>query len=397
MLVLLMIIIYIFLNIYVLNRYWTWLKIVYPKIKNIKIFWGIGFMHMLIASSIVIAYFAHNSLTKRIVTQFSTGWMCGFIYFLLFIAVVDGIRLVLKYVFKSSEAFRTHKTILTLGLILVLGGSIGLCGYGVNHAREMKDTYYSIQVNKHCKNINNMNIVLVADMHLGYSFGATDMEKMTQHINKMNADLVCFAGDIFDNNFDDLDNSVRIKKAFQNIKSTYGVYACFGNHDVDERLLSGFSVTPMKRAVRDNRMETFLKESNINILDDKAILIADSFYLIGRKDYEKPGDGTLNRATMKQLLINLDMSKPILVMDHEPRFLDEKSELGVDIDLGGHTHNGQFFPLNLITPLIWQNPTGCVKVKNMYSVVTSGIGVYGPDMRVMTDSEVVQIKVKFKD
>lgn len=183
--------------------------------------------------------------------------------------------------------------------------------------------------------------------------------------------------------------------AFQNIKSTYGVYACFGNHDVAETLISGFSVAPQKQAVRDKRMEAFLKESNIKILDDQAVLIADSFYLIGRKDYEKPGDGTYKRASMKQLIAGLDMSKPILVMEHEPRFLDEKSELGVDIDLGGHTHNGQFFPLNLIAPLIWKNPTGCIKVKNMYSVVTSGIGVYGPAMRVMTDSEVVKIKVAF--
>lgn len=206
MLVLMMIIVYILLNVYVLNRYWTWLKIVYPKIKNIKVFWGIGFLHMLIASTIVIAYFAHNSLMKRIVTQFSTGWMCGFTYFLFFIVIVDGIRLILKYIFRSSEAFRMHKVMLTLVLILVLGGSIGLCGYGVNHARKIKDTYYNFQVNKYSKNINNLNIVLVADMHLGYLFGAPDMEKMTQHINEMNADIVCFAGDIFDNNFDSLDD-----------------------------------------------------------------------------------------------------------------------------------------------------------------------------------------------
>ncbi|MDD5794411.1 MAG: metallophosphoesterase, partial [Clostridiales bacterium] len=63
--------------------------------------------------------------------------------------------------------------------------------------------------------------------------------------------------------------------------------------------------------------------------------------------------------------------------------------------LSGHTHAGQFFPLTLVQPLAWENYNGMLKKNNMYSFVTSGVGIYGPYMRLFTDSEVMIINVEF--
>ena len=79
--------------------------------------------------------------------------------------------------------------------------------------------------------------------------------------------------------------------------------------------------------------------------------IDDSFYLYGRPDAKKPGRGIDIRKTPKEIMEKLDSRKPVIVLDHEPSELKELSEAGVDIDLCGHTHDGQMFPGNLVTKL----------------------------------------------
>ena len=76
---------------------------------------------------------------------------------------------------------------------------------------------------------------------------------------------------------------------------------------------------------------------------------------------------------------------------------DVLAQAGADLDLSGHTHDGQLFPGNLLMYLLWDNACGCVQVDGMTSVVTSGLGVWGPDMRVGTDSEVVCVTVHFSE
>ena len=91
----------------------------------------------------------------------------------------------------------------------------------------------------------------------------------------------------------------------------------------------------------------------------------------------------------------MDQSKPIIVLDHEPRQLRELSDAGVDIDLCGHTHDGQTFPGNLIIKLFWENPCGYLEKDGMHNIVTSGVGVFGPNMRVGTRAEICRIIVHF--
>lgn len=220
------------------------------------------------------------------------------------------------------------------------------------------------------------------------------MEQMVEKINSQNPDLVCIAGDIFDNDYDALYEPEKLIEIFKSIDSKYGVYACYGNHDISEKILGGFTFRTGKTRTQDDRMEEFLSKAGINLLTDKSVLVDDAFYIVGRRDYEKPGiEG--ERKSIAELTENLDKSKPIIVIDNEPKELQEKADSGVDIDLGGHTHNGQMFPGNLTIKLLWENPAGCIKKDDMYSIVTSGVGVWGPNMRVGTDSEIVSIDVQF--
>ena len=92
---------------------------------------------------------------------------------------------------------------------------------------------------------------------------------------------------------------------------------------------------------------------------------------------------------------NFVMLLPIFVLSHEPDELQKTADAGADIDFSGHTHDGQLFPGNLTIGLFWENPCGMIKKDNMYSIVTSGVGVYGTFMRVGTDAEICSVDIDF--
>ena len=84
------------------------------------------------------------------------------------------------------------------------------------------------------------------------------------------------------------------------------------------------------------------------------------------------------------------------MLEHEPRQLQELADAGVDAQLCGHTHDGQMFPGNLTIKLLWENAYGYKKKDGMHGIVTSGVGVFGPNMRVGTKSEIYDIHMTFR-
>ena len=189
---------------------------------------------------------------------------------------------------------------------------------------------------------------------------------------------------------------LKIKEILKGIKSKYGVYACWGNHDLSEPILAGFTFRNAKEDYDDPRMWDFLKSANIRLLNDETLLIDDRFYLTGRKDPSRCRKMSDTRKEPDQLTASLDKTLPIIFIDHQPSQLNEVAAAGADLDLCGHTHDGQLFPLNIITGLVWENSCGYLNVDGMHNIVTSGVGVFGPDMRVGTKAEICPITVHFK-
>jgi len=392
---LIIIIIYGFLNFYLCRKVILWFSKFKLKKSSIIIKTLITIIYLSCFLSVILGYFLPNSNMQKLILKFS-NYFTGTMFYMLIAAIISDLVILIsvRILHKDKNIFHTKKYIFTSAAItLTLVGGLSL--YGFIHATNIKTTKYDIVIkNKDIKE-KKLKIILIADTHFGYSVGYKMAEKMVNKINKENADLVLIAGDVFDNSYDSLDKPERILKALKSIKSKYGSYAVFGNHDVKERLFAGFSISDGKKAIRDNRMSNMLKEAGIKILDDKVEKIKD-FYIIGRKDYSKAGDGTNNRLSIDKLIKQVDTNKFVIVLEHEPKDLENISEKNVDLHVAGHTHAGQFFPLTIGTSIIWSNNYGIKKYNKMNSVVTSGIGVYGPNMRVGTDSEVVVINVKFK-
>ena len=397
MLLALMAVVLVLLSIYILWRTIHWLKKVSSFFKHKWMQGIIVLVYIILSSTIIVGSLLPKSNFQILVKKISNYWLGTFIFIIFFMIIADIIVLLLKLINKKKKIsiLKQKKSYYTIGIVVILCSFIfSICGFV--HARKIKTRSYYVTVNKNVKEVSSLKIALVADFHMGYSIGTEMMQKMVDKINENDVDVVVIAGDIFDNNYDALDNPDKLKSIFSSIRSKYGVYAVYGNHDVTEKLVGGFSVSSKKNAFRDNRMEELLKDSNIVALNDDVITIADnSIYLVGRLDNKKAGDGTSNRMSLEDLTDNLDKSKPIIEIEHEPGKLQEVSECGIDIMLSGHTHAGQFFPLTLAQSLAWENYNGMLKKNNMYSFVTSGVGIYGPYMRLFTDSEVMIINVEF--
>jgi len=384
------------LNVYVIVRTLKWFESCGEVFKSKRFKIPYAIVMGLLGSLPIIAFYLQREGTQRHILYFSSHWFGIFFYIVFYVAMADLVWLVLKLVKKDPKEHFVRSRFIFRGGLVVIALIVATSTYGFINMRDIKTKNYAVTIDKSTSGRDGLKIALVADQHLGYTIGVRDMQKMVEKINEANPDVVCFSGDIFNNNFDALDDAQGILEAFTSIKSTYGVYSCWGNHDVEEPLFSGFSVDKRSEAIRDPRMEEFLKSAGFHLLEDNDMLINDEFYIVGRLDYQKAGDGTNNRKSIVDLTKDMDKSKPIILLDHQPREFDEIEAAGVDLDLSGHTHAGQMFPMNLTNELTWKNGYGLMEIGKLTSIVTSGIGVYGPAMRTFTDSEVVIIDVTFQ-
>lgn len=382
--------VYIIANIYLLIRIHRWLGACHPLFRKVWMRVGISLIYVCLATSVLIAFFLPAGPTRRTMKLISNYWLGILLYLLLVVLAMD---LICFLHFLISKQGIKCRTAVAGGVCAVI--VLGLSVLGIYNAHIIHVTPYDISVDKNGGKIKNLNVVLVADLHLGYNIGTAHMMQMVDRINEQNADIVVIAGDIFDNEYEALEAGAELISILKKIQSKYGVYACYGNHDVEEKILAGFTFGGSRKKESSPQMDEFLKNAGIHLLRDEAVLIDESFYLYGRPDAQRPGRGITRRKTAVELIKGLNMEKPVIVIDHEPKELQELADAGVDVDLCGHTHDGQMFPANVITALMWENSYGYMKKEQMHTIVTSGVGIFGPNMRVGTIAEICSIKVHF--
>ncbi len=391
--------IYLLLNLYILRWAYLWMGTCHSILRTLGFRLIFAVIYVLLSTSLLTGFLIKNPKSLHRMLKITGNYFLGiFLYTLVIILLADFGRILLKYVFHASwihsrTAFTVAGAICAL-LILLLSAC------GIFHAKYIKTTSYDVIINKTIPERTSMKIVLLADIHFGYNAGVLHARELVRKINKQKPDLVCIAGDIFDNEYDAIRNPEKLEKTLRGIKSTYGVYACWGNHDLNEEILAGFTFKHKDgdlSDIKDLRMKKFLEDSNIHILEDESVLINDQFYVIGRKDASLTEKIHETRKAPAQLTEKLDRDKPIIMIDHQPKELQELADAGVDLDLCGHTHNGQTFPGNFTIKLMWENPCGLLSKDNMTNITTSGAGVWGPAMRIGTDSEICSINIQLKN
>lgn len=385
---------YLGVSSYMMFRFFYWMKHCNHRFNWLRFKVPFAVVYLFMALSPVIAFLLPKSAVAIVIRRISTYWIGIMLYSLLYVVLFDLLRLIAKHTKLKNTLLFSRGSVISIGSVVV-ACAVATCLYGIFNARNIKVNEYSVTVNKSCGSDKHLKAVLVADLHMGYAIGVDHITNMVEKINQQNADIVIIAGDIFDNSYDGMDDPEGIKAQLKSIKSKYGVYAVYGNHDIDEKILMGFTFDWGGKQLHNEKMTNFMKECNIKLINDESVLINDEFYLVGRRDTDKPSTEDGTRAEISELTKDLDKTKPIFVLSHEPDELQKTADAGADIDFSGHTHDGQLFPGNLTIGLFWENPCGMIKKDNMYSIVTSGVGVYGTFMRVGTDAEICSVDIDF--
>jgi len=201
-------------------------------------------------------------------------------------------------------------------------------------------------------------------------------------VNELKPDLILFAGDVFDENIES-SNKQQVSDTFRKLSAPYGVFAVLGNHEY----------------IGGNAEEAidYLGEAGVQVLRDDFLEIAGSFNLVGRDDRSGARYNGGPRQDLKTLMQGIDRDLPIIVMDHQPSHLEEPEGQGVDLQVSGHTHAGQLFPIGYITRRIFEDDWGLLRKDNFQIIVSCGYGTWGPPIRLGNTPEVVDIMIKFNN
>ncbi len=247
--------------------------------------------------------------------------------------IVWGMRKLDRKSKRIRHADRARKTICYNTVMLVgVGVLVAYFGFGWYEAHHVARTQYDVQTEK---NVGALKVVQITDSHMGTTFDGDGFARELEKIQQENPDLVVVTGDFVDDDTSKED-MIRASEALGTLKTKYGVYFVFGNHD------KGFN-----NAVRGFDAEDLVREleaNGVKVLQDETVTIADQYYLIGRQDRSEESSG--GRASMDELVSGLDKEKFMIVLDHQPNDFDAQEKSEVDLVLSGHTHGGQFFPIN---------------------------------------------------
>ncbi len=256
-------------------------------------------------------------------------------------------------------------------LSLIISAAMLIGNYKFNHPKVVK---LEIQTEKPQLN-KQLKIVGVSDLHIGTSIGKKKLQRYVDLINEHNPDLVLIAGDLVDREMLPVEKQ-NLHEDLVKIKSKLGVFAVLGNHEHYSGDL--------------NIVKSFYKNSNIHLLSDEALLLNDEILIVGRDDKTN-----LNRKDLAEITSEFDLTKPTILLDHQPFHLNDAEDNNIDFQLSGHTHNGQFFPGNLVVKRMYEKGYGYLKKGNTHIYVSSGLGIWGPQYRIGTQSELVVIDFKY--
>ncbi|PKH81404.1 metallophosphoesterase [Psychrobacter sp. 4Bb] len=217
-----------------------------------------------------------------------------------------------------------------------------------------------------------LRITVASDLHIGRLFGVKAIDRLQQLMIRSGADMLLMPGDIMDDNTEAF-NEYHMEQNLAELCSSLprGVYATLGNHDLygHER--------PISEA---------LQNAGIQLLNDEVLYIeheGQPVWLVGRFDNHKR-----QRVATTDLLTQVDTSQPVILLDHRPSDIDNHSQLPIDLQVSGHTHNGQIFPANFIVNAINRLGYGYEQIGKGHFVVSSGYGFWGIPFRLGSRSEI---------
>ncbi len=306
-------------------------------------------------------------------------WLAAMLYAVLGIVLLDLLRLVNALVPFFPPAvignYGAAKSVTGLVLAAVITVVVAAGHFNALHPRIRE---IDLTVRKKTTGADTLRIVAASDIHLGTIIGRKRLQSIVDRINSLRPDVVLLPGDIVD---EDLGPVIRenLGETLRKIISPRGVFAVTGNHEY---------IGGAERAC------AYLAEHGITMLRDSVARLEGGMFIVGREDRSSAGFGGGKRKPLDSLMAEVDAAYPVVLMDHQPFGLGEAAGKGIDIQLSGHTHHGQLWPLNLITKGVYEISWGEGVKGDTHYYVSSGVGTWGPPVRTGNHPEILLIRLR---
>lgn len=272
---------------------------------------------------------------------------------------------ILFYIIRYVWPHFLPKGLAKIGAVL----AVSLFLIGVLNASSTEVKNISVNLKGLPANWQGKKIVQISDIHLGSIYGPGFLRKQIAKVNALNPDLVVITGDLFDGNGDRLPE---FGKELLNLKAKEGVIFVSGNHDVYLGL---------------DKIGPLLKNANIKFLRDEMINL-NGLEIIGFDFTKFAGDDTMR--TIKNLSSNTGLAR--LLLNHTPTDIPLAKSLKVNLQLSGHSHRGQMFPMSLLTRMLYGKYQYGLHSEGSFNIYTSsGLGSWGPPVRTFNPAEIVSI------
>jgi predicted MPP superfamily phosphohydrolase len=304
-------------------------------------------------------------------------WMAFMLYGFLFLFLSDIVHLILRIsgLINRDDLPLWRKW----SFIVTLAGSFLLITAGFINALFPVVRHYKINISKQAGDLKTFRIAAVSDIHLGSIIRKRSMKQLSRLLDAQHPDVVFLLGDIVDGEPGPVlrDNLLSYLKCPE---CSEGMLAITGNHEY----IGGSKVTI-----------PYIRNNGIRLLTDEVVTLKGGIKVIGRIDRDGARFNKEVRLPLDSLMKGIDPSSPVLLLDHQPLHLNEAVQHNIDLQLSGHTHNGQMWPLNYITSMIYEISYGYKKIGNTQFIVSSGFGLWGARVRLGSRSEILVIDLAF--
>ena len=336
------------------------------------------FMLLMVLSPIIVRFAERSGfeLFARVLSYIGYIWMGILVLFIAASLVFDFYRfmlcasgLILKKDFSRFMIPHVYAFLIPLAVSLVV------TVYGYFEAKGIKTEKVVIKTEKIPTEIGTLKIVQISDVHIGLIMGEERLKKILHIVKSENPDILVSTGDLLDGQSDDI--SI-IADLFKGIKPRYGKFAITGNHEFYAGLAHSLQ---------------FLKEAGFTVLRGERASVAGILQVVGVDDPAGKRYALYDNISERELLAELPQDTFTLFLKHRP-VVDTGSIGFFDLQLSGHVHKGQIFPLSIITGILYPVQEGLAYLSNnSYLYVSRGTGTWGPPIRVFAPPEVTVIEL----
>ena len=248
--------------------------------------------------------------------------------------------------------------------------SLAIALYGYFEARHIRTEIVVLKTSKIPKEVGRLKIAQISDVHLGMIVREERLTRILLEVKRANPDIFISTGDLVDAQINNLEGLAGI---LREINPKYGKFAITGNHEFYAGLSQSLE---------------FTQNAGFKMLRGQGLTVAGLINLAGVDDLTGESFGLYVGASEKELLSGLPRGKFTVLLKHRPEL--DKSVLGLfDLQISGHTHQGQILPFRLFTRLFFPYDGGSFHLPNHAILhVSRGTGTWGPPIRVLAPPEV---------